>query len=294
LSVFSHLRNRTANWTTPMRRVVMIAAFALGLGSLVGALLLAPLQRRMIYFPSRTLRPIANVVPGAQEVSFVTNDEVELEGWFLPPAVEESTVTIVVFNGNGGNRSDRGSLARGFASHGYGVLLFDYRGYGTNDGHPSEEGLEADAQAAVAYLRTRADVDSERIVYFGESLGAALAIATAVQDPPAALILRSPFTSLPDVASAHIPFLPMTFLLRDHYLNEEAIRDLDVPTLVIAGSGDRTVPLEQSERVFQAAGGTKSIVVIPGADHNDAQLASGPQMLDPVVEFITEVLPELS
>jgi hypothetical protein len=274
-----------------MRRVVTTAVLAVGLVSLVGVALFTPLQRRMIYFPSRTLNALDVVLPGAAEVSFVTEDELVLEGWFLASTPDGSGVTVVVFNGNGGNRSDRGSLARGLVSNGYGVLLFDYRGYGTNDGTPSEEGLEADGRAAVTYLKTRSDVDSERIVYLGESLGAAVAIATAGQDPPAALLLRSPFTSLADVASVHFPFLPTSLLLKDRYPNEEKIHTIDVPVLVIAGSEDRTVPLEQSERIFLAAANPTRMVVINGADHNDAQLSSGKQMLDAVTEFIDDHVP---
>jgi fermentation-respiration switch protein FrsA (DUF1100 family) len=276
-----------------MRRAVTIAALAVGLVSLVGAVLFLPLQRRMIYFPSRTLNAVDIVLPGAEEVSFVTDDGLELEGWVLPSTPDESNVTVVVFNGNGGNRSDRGSLARGLASIGYGVFLFDYRGYGTNEGTPSEEGLESDGRAAVTYLKTRSDVDDKRIVYLGESLGAAIAIATAGQDPPAALMLRSPFTSLPDVASVHFPFLPTSLLLKDRYPNEEEIRTIDVPVLVIAGSEDRTVPLEQSERVFLAAANPIRMVVINGADHNDAQLSSGEQMLDAVAHFIDDTVPPM-
>ncbi len=274
-----------------MRRVVRIAVLAVGLSSLVGAALFTPLQRRMIYFPSRTLGTADTVLPSSEEVSFLTDDGLVLEGWFLPSTPDGNSVTVLVFNGNGGNRSDRGSLARGLASNGHGVLLFDYRGYGTNEGTPSEEGLESDGRAAAKYLTTRSDVDSERIVYFGESLGAAVAIATAGQDPPAALILRSPFTSLPEVASIHFPFLPTSLLLRDRYPNEEEIRTIDIPVLVIAGSEDRTVPLEQSERVFLAAKNPIRMIVINGADHNDAQLSSGEQMLDAVAEFIDDTVP---
>jgi hypothetical protein len=274
-----------------MRRVVTIVAIAAGVGSLAAAVFFTPLQRRMTYFPSRTVAAADMVLPGSEDVTFVTEDGLELDGWFLRSAPDESSVTIVVFNGNGGNRGDRGSLARGLASNGYGVLLFDYRGYGTNEGTPSEEGLEADGRAAVAYLRTRSDVDCERIVYFGESLGAAVAIATARQNPPATLILRSPFTSLQDVASEHFPFLPTSLLLRDRYANEEQIRSVNVSVLVIAGSEDRTVPLEQSNRVFQAAQEPKRMVVIDGADHNDGELSSGDQMLDVVAKFIDHMVP---
>ena len=86
----------------------------------------------------------------------------------------------IVFNGNAGNRSYRGTLGARFVQAGFSVLLFDYRGYGGNPGSPSEDGLAADARAARQYLTTRPDVDQARIVYFGESLGAAVAVGLAV------------------------------------------------------------------------------------------------------------------
>jgi hypothetical protein len=174
--------------------------------------------------------------------------------------------------------------------HGFGVLLFDYRGYGGNEGTPSEQGLMADGQAAVRYLETRTDVNSDRLVYFGESLGAAVAVATAEYRLPAVLALRSPFTSLPEVASVHFPFLPTAVLVLDKYPNEATIRHLDVPTIVIAGSSDRTVPVEQSERVYQAASDPRKLVIIEGADHNDQRLSAGADLLDEVADFINGVL----
>jgi fermentation-respiration switch protein FrsA (DUF1100 family) len=148
----------------------------------------------------------------------------------------------------------------------------------------------ADGQAAVRYLETRADVDSDRLVYFGESLGAAVALATAEHRLPAILALRSPFTSLPEVASVHFPFLPVAALVQDKYPNEERIRHVDVPTIVIAGSSDRTVPVEQSERVYQAAADPRKFVIIEGADHNDQGLSAGAELLDEIVDLIDDVL----
>ncbi len=112
---------------------------------------------------------------------------------------------MLVCNGNAGDRSMRADLAAALNRHGLSVLLFDYRGYGGNPGRPSEDGLAADARAAQAWLAGQPDVDPNRIAYFGESLGAAVAIGLAVQRPPAALVLRSPFTSLADVGVRALP-----------------------------------------------------------------------------------------
>src|SRR5205807_5382312 len=128
------------------------------------------------------------------------------------------------------------------------VLLFDYRGYGRNPGSPSEAGLLADARAARAYLRTRSDVDERRLVYFGESLGAAVAVALAVEEPPGALVLRSPFRSLAEVGRLHYPYLPVDLMLADRYPTADRIARVQAPLLVIAAERDEIIPVEQSRR----------------------------------------------
>jgi fermentation-respiration switch protein FrsA (DUF1100 family) len=268
-----------------MRWIMRATAFTVAVGALVGAVSLAPLQRRLTYFPTQSIQNASVALPGAEDAQFDTDDGLTLDGWFLP-GMGVGATTVIVFNGNGGNRGDRVPLAKALSSRGYGVLLFDYRGYGGNPGRPTEDGLLADGRAAVAYLESRGDIDQTRIVYFGESLGAAIAIATARHRSPAVLVLRSPFTSLPDVASVHYPVLPMSLLLADRYPNERIIGDVDAPILVVAGSGDRTVPFSQSERVFQAARDPKRLVIITGADHNDESLSFGPELLDEVAAFI--------
>ena len=106
------------------------------------------------------------------------------------------------------------------------VLLFDYRGYGGNPGSPSEAGLAADARAARGYLDSRPEVRSESVVFYGESLGAGVAIGLAAEWPPAALVLRSPFTSLADVGRRHYPYLPVRQLLKERYDSIGRIADL--------------------------------------------------------------------
>ena len=171
---------------------------------------------------------------------------------------------------------------------GLSVLLFDYRGYGGNTGRPSEEGLAADARAAQAWLAAQPDVDPQRIAYFGESLGAAVAVGLAVQRPPAALILRSPFTSLADVGAVHYPWLPVRWLLLDRYPSIERIASVHAPLLVIAGDRDDIVPLPLSRRLYDAAVEPKRFVLVPGAGHNDPELLDGSLMLDEIERFLSE------
>ena len=236
------------------------------------------LQRSFIYFPlAQTPPPVASVLPGAEEVRLRTDDGIELTGWFR--AGGAGATTVIVFNGNAGDRSHRAPLATALAREGFGVLLFDYRGYAGQPGTPSEDGLASDARAAVAYLQGRAGVDASRIAYFGESLGAAVAVRLATERAPNALILRSPFTSLEDMARLHYRWLPVGPLLADRYGSIDRIRDVRAPLLVIAGARDRIVPLAHSRRLFDAANEPKRFVPIDGADHNDLALLAGDRLI---------------
>lgn len=244
-------------------------------------------QRSFIYFPDGQVPPPAALgIPQAEVVRFTTEDDLDLEAWFVPARAPQADRTFVVFNGNAGNRAHRAMLAAIFAAHGYSTLLVDYRGYGGNPGLPSERGLERDARAALRYLASRTDVDPLRVVYFGESLGAAVAVRLAVDYPPAALILRSPFSSLSAVGAKHYPFLPVRWMLKDQYASVERIGAIRCPLLVIAGDADRIVPLDDTRMLFDAAMPPKRLVVIDGADHNDEALAMGPQVIRAVVEFL--------
>lgn len=258
-------------------------------GVLVALLLLWLFQRRLIYFPLPEAVPtVESTLRGADEVRLVTDDELQLGGWFL--AAHPSRGTVIVFNGNAGDRSFRAPLATELARANLSVLLFDYRGYGRNPGNPSEHGLAADARAAYAYVAARPDADAARLVYFGESLGAAVAVSLALEHGPAALVLRSPFSSLEEMGRVHYPFLPTGFLLRDRFDSIGRIGELTCPVLVVAGSRDQVVPFEQSRRLYEAVRGPKRFVLIPDADHNDFALLAGRHMLDEVDRFLNEVL----
>lgn len=244
-------------------------------------------QRSLIYFPDgHAGAPAAVGLPQAEPVRFTTEDGLDLEAWFVPARQPIADRTIVVFNGNAGNRSHRARLGALFAEYGFSTLLVDYRGYGGNPGLPSEAGLYRDARAAVLYLAGRGDVDLSRMVYFGESLGAAVALNLALDQPPAALILRSPFSSLAAIGSRHYPFLPVRLLLRDRYPSIDRIGTIRCPVLIIAGDADRIIPLDDTRELFDAAPEPRQLVVIEGADHNDEPLTAGLGMMRAIREFL--------
>jgi uncharacterized protein len=264
----------------------MWAAAVLILSALAVLLLIWVGQRRLIYFPARNVpAPSAVGLARVEAATLQTDDGITIHGWFVPGRGTAS-ITAIVFNGNAGNRAYRAPLAVALAARGVSVLLFDYRGFGENAGVPTQRGLAADARAARAYLLGRRDVRPDRLVYFGESLGTAVATGLAVEHPPAALILRSPFTSMVDVGQFHYPVLPVRWLLRDRFASIDAIGRVAVPVLIVAGEHDSIVPLEQSRRLFDKAAGPKEMVVIEGADHNDDALLAGEQLIGTVVGFL--------
>ena len=256
-----------------------------------GLLLIWAFQRTLIYFPFDDVpSPSAVGLAEVELVTFPTADGLVLSGWFVSSRSTAASGTVIVFNGNAGNRAYRAPLAAALRDYGYQVLLFDYRGYGGNAGAPTEPGLLADARAARAYLLGRADVDASRLVYFGESLGSAVAIALAAEHHPAALVLRSPFTSLADVGRVHYPFLPVGLLLWDRFASLEAIRDVGCPVLVIAGDRDRIIPVSQSRRLYDEVRTPKDLVIIAGADHNDPELGAGEEMLAAMARFLRMIV----
>ena len=269
-----------------MSRPMIIAS---GYVAVIAAVLMLiwTMQRRLMYFPTVGVPAPAEIgLTDVEPVTFETTDGLVLSGWFVAASGPSPRVTVLVFNGNAGNRAHRGPLAAAFHRHGLQVLLVDYRGYGGNPGAPTENGLASDSRAARAYLAGRPDVDASRIVYFGESLGTAVAIDLAVEHPPAALVLRSPFTSMADVGQHHYPFLPVRLLLRDRFAAIDQIRRIQVPLLVIAGGHDRIVPIENSRRLYDAAVAPKTLLVLPDADHNDAELLAGEVMIRAIVRFL--------
>jgi uncharacterized protein len=245
-------------------------------------------QRRLIYLPTDGPVPAAgDVLPGARDVRLTTADGLTLGAWFVPATGRDLGFTVLVANGNGGNRTHRASLAEALRAEGLSVLLFDYRGYGGNPGDPTEEGLALDVRAARDYLVSERKVPTNRLVYFGDSLGGAVVAGLAVEHPPAGLVLRSPFTELADTAAEHYPFLPVRLLLKDRLVVAEHVRRIRVPTVVVYGSADSVVPPEQSRSVAEAAAGPVTVVEIPGADHNDPVLLTGSRVVGAVHQLVS-------
>jgi fermentation-respiration switch protein FrsA (DUF1100 family) len=228
-----------------------------------------------MYFPSRGLKqtPAAVGLP-FHDVRFAARDGCPLHGWWLPAAGEPSLGHILFCHGNAGNIGDRLFEAMVLTRAGFDVLMFDYRGYGHSGGRPDEPGTYRDARAARQALLDQPDTDPARVIYIGESLGGAIALALAVESPPAGLVLQSAFTSIRAMARHHYPFVPAA-LVPDWYPSLTAIPGLRTRLLVLHGERDEIVPLGQGQALYDAAPEPKRMHVFEACGHNDLVVRCG-------------------
>lgn len=256
-----------------IRRVLRLAARVLAGLVIAGALLLL-FEKQLIYFPTRAHDATpAGLGLAHEEVELRAADGVRLHGWFLP--AKGSRLTLLLFHGNAGNvshRLDRALMLQLRLK--VDTFLVDYRGYGRSEGSPDEAGTYADARAAHRWLVARG-IGPERLVLFGESLGSAVATQLATEVASRALVLESPFTSVPEMARAVYPFLPLWPFVRTRYDTLSKVSRLRVPLLVLHGERDEVVPFAQGRRVFEAAPEPKRFHAIPGAGHNDTYVVGG-------------------
>jgi fermentation-respiration switch protein FrsA (DUF1100 family) len=223
------------------------------------------MEGRFLYFPSRGLAATPESFGlRADELSLLTEDGVRLHGWWIKGVGGRA---LLFFHGNAGNIGDRLDRARILNERlGLDVFLVDYRGYGRSEGGPFEEGLYRDARSVYAQALSR--FHANQIVLFGESLGSAVAIQLATEQPSAGVVLETPFLSIPAMARKHYPFVPR-FLIRSRYDNAEKISSVAAPKLFLVAERDEVAPPEQGRRLFELAPEPKTLFVIPGSGHND-------------------------
>ena len=212
-----------------------------------------------------------------QDVWFPASDGQLLHGWYLPG--RRPGPLLFYCHGNAANISYRLDILDYFnARLGLPVFIFDYRGYGQSSGVPqAEDDLYKDARGALAYLAGRGWTP-ERMVYYGRSLGSAIALQMALEQPPAGLVLESAFSSLRAVAFHLRPVSYLLFgswLLGHAYDNLAKIDHLHAPLLIIQGGADHIVPPAMSARLFARAPQPKTRVVIAGAGHSDCFRVGG-------------------
>lgn len=226
-------------------------------------------QRTLQYVPDR--RPAGSPqdhgLPHMKAVAVTTRDGLELQAWYQPPRDDNGKV-VVYFHGNAGHHAHRASKIIHFIEAGYGVYLCGYRGYGGNPGRPSEQGFYADARAGLDWLND-AGISQNRMIFYGESIGAGVAIELAQEHPPLAMILEAPFSSAVDVARKHYAWLPVDALMRDRFLNIDKIASIKSDLLIVHGDEDEVTPIALAQKLFDAANHPKEFITINGGHHSD-------------------------
>ncbi|MDH5444041.1 MAG: alpha/beta hydrolase [Gammaproteobacteria bacterium] len=246
-------------------------------------------QARVIFFPDLPGRQLEmfpnNINLAFEDVYAKTEDGEIIHGWYVP--AENATVTMLFSHGNAGNISHRLESIALYNSLGMNVLIYDYRGYGQSTGKISEQGFYQDIDAMWRVLTEQKGIRAENIILFGRSLGAAIASQLATRVKAGAVIIESPFTSVPDMGAKLYPFLPVRLLSRFQLSNIIHASQAQSPVLVVHSRHDEIIPFSHGEKVFESAAEPRVFLPISG-DHNGGFLLSGNVYIDGLQEFLVK------
>jgi fermentation-respiration switch protein FrsA (DUF1100 family) len=227
------------------------------------------LQRELLYHPdARVSVPPSHypMLAGVRELELTAADGIELVAWYAP--APSGRPTVVLFHGNGSSLRGERYRLKHFMDASMGALMVAYRGYSGSAGSPTEEGLYADARAAIDWLEANA-VPRASIVLYGQSLGSGVATKMAAERDFGALILEAPYTSTVDVAAHRFPIIPVSWLMEDRFDSIARIGEIYEPLLIMHGDADFVIPQSQARRLFAAAHEPKQAFWPTGVGHND-------------------------
>lgn len=268
---------------------MLLTASLAALAAYAGIILLAYLaQERLIYFPSKALMGSPEQIGLAYESVWIrTEDQVRIHGWFVPTA--NARQTVLFLHGNAGNISHRLQSLRLFNALGLSVLIVDYRGYGNSEGKTDEQGTYRDADAAWRYLTQTRELAPESIVVFGRSLGGAVAVWLAGTRRVGGLIMEASFTSLPELARRHYPWLPVKALARIHYPSLARLPNVGCAVLIAHSRNDEVVPFWHGKTLYASALQPKRFVELEGG-HNDGFIVTGERYAESLRSFFGSLL----
>jgi alpha-beta hydrolase superfamily lysophospholipase len=240
-------------------------------------LLLLALEDRLVFHPVSAAQRWIDPPPGymVREIGLQTEDGTRLHARWYP--CEGSRGAVLICHSRAGNvtlECRARDLEGWHREVGVSVLIFDYPGYGRSEGRPSEAGCYAAAEAAYQWLTDEKGLPADQVVLYGRSLGSAVAVDLASRRPHRALILVSPFTSLPDVVHHLYPVLPAEALMRNRFPSLAKIGRCTQPVFMVHGTADRQVPFELGQELFAAANEPKRFLAVEGAHHGDCLTAA--------------------
>jgi fermentation-respiration switch protein FrsA (DUF1100 family) len=202
-----------------------------------------------------------------EPVTIDTKDGERLRAWLMTAPAPRAR--IVYFHGNGGNLSNWSPILAGIVRRGYSVLAVDYRGYGLSTGRPSERGLYRDVDAVVARAWPETGTRTP-LVYWGRSLGCAMAAYAATVRRPDGVIIEAGFPDARSVARGSLSLAFLSLFSSYRFPTANFMNTANVTVLQLHGDRDSVIPFELGRELFGRIHGQKEFVVIPGGDHNDA------------------------
>jgi len=243
-------------------------------------------EERKLYQPDKevTLTP-QSIGVKYEDIYFKTEDGEKLNGWFVPAG--NATITILYCAGRGGNLSDRLRKVKFFHRTGLNVFVFDYRGFGNSSGKPSEKGLYRDARAAYDYLITRKDINRDKIVAYGKSLGGPVAADLCLHRRLAALILESSFASLKTYVGDIGGFLPTEWLVSEKFDTISRVKRTRIPKLFVHGMDDEIVIFSEGRELFDKAIPPKEFIPYNGT-HDDNLFTTSSAYRDRLNKFFID------
>jgi uncharacterized protein len=258
---------------TRARRVVLMALFGMSTLTLAGCV-----EGFFFYPDSARYSSPDQFGLKAEDVRLTASDGTKLHAWFLT-AGGMAKGTVLHLHGNAANVSNHLPLVAWLPARGYNVLMLDYRGFGKSEGKPTLDGIVEDSMAALAHLRTRADVDRDRLVVFGQSLGGATALRMLARDAAGVrlAIIDSSFPSYRGIArdaTAGSAMAPLASLAAAALPAADkdpvtALKSIRVPLIFVHGTRDSVIPHANSDALHAAAQGSQ-LWKIPDADHMTA------------------------
>ena len=251
-------------------------------------------QAHFIFRPERIIsRTPAEYQLPFEDVYVKVNDgngkNERIHAWWIP-AENPADRYLMYLHGSALNIGANITHARRFHRMGFSVFLVSYRGYGKSSGtFPTEAQVYADAQAAWTYLVEQKGIDPKAIFIYGHSLGGAVAIQLALNNPAAGgLIVEAAFTSIADMAR-RIPkyrIFPLELIVHERFDSIEKVSRLQAPVLYIHGTDDKLVPPEMSSELYKRTASSKQLKFIPGDGHNNSAAVGGDEYLQAVRSFI--------
>jgi uncharacterized protein len=224
-----------------------------------------------------------------EEIWFASRDGIKLHAWLVQGNPEKPLVFFC--HGNAANITHRLENILVFKRMGFSVFIFDYRGFGQSQGEPkTENDLYQDAWGGLDFLLTRGWL-AEQIIFYGGSMGAAVALQLGLEVAPAAVVLECPFTSLAEIAW-HLR--PITYALIGwwgigaRFDNMEKIGRLKVPIMILQGEKDTISPPHMAKRLFEKANEPKTLHLFAGGNHSDLYKVGGEAYEAAWTQFIHE------